>query len=260
MHARLVDGSSTGSFSIANSDPAKPPTINRGRQRSFRWAPRETSRDSRFAGRPGSKRHQRYLNRSFLNEQESFVEREDFNIHNSNFCAPLDMIFQDEELKQKWEQFLSSTEEQQEQMLVSSFPNSSAGTKNPRKRVSFLHQDQLNQTSGIENNTPEAHKSFNMIDRKIRKVLLRHCTSDFLNSLDHQIMEFIKQRNNLLVYPLSEPLQRILCHGVCQFYSLQSKSKIKWGQKVVVIENHQNTVILPAETLFQYLQRTLCTI
>jgi len=242
MQATLVEGPSSGSIFVAHADPAKPPSLRRGRQRSFRWAPRDTSRDGRtYVGRPGSKRHQRFLNRSYISSQETFVEHEDFNIHPTSFSSPLDLLFRDPQLQLKWEEFLLSTEEQQDELLIEL--TSSINLTGSRR----YSQENANERSPVQ--------SFIAIDKKIRTILLRHANCEFLYTLEKQIIDFIGQNDKLLMYPFSDPLQRILCHGVCQFYSLPSKSKSQWGRRVVVIENSQHNTTLPAMTLFQYLQR-----
>ena len=72
-----------------------------------------------------------------MHEQEIHVEREDFNVNNCSFSSPLDLIFQDEDLKLHWEDFVQKNEEEQALMLL-------ASTSNKNNSAFLQHRSMMN--------------------------------------------------------------------------------------------------------------------
>jgi len=216
---------------VRQVDPAKPP---KGRKRNYRWTSKDSSARFEDVGKMGSKRYQRFLNKTFLIDQERQLDAADFNIF-VHCCTPFTQLWQEPKKLQVWEPFIDVTEERQEELLVS------------------LSVDISNY---LQNMTEEsASASFKIIDRKIRKLLKRHLRSEFLMALDDEILGYIRLDDyNTLVYSFSDPYHRMICHGICQFYSLQSRSKNSKGDRVVVVSKTQHTSI-PNQTLSQHLQK-----
>jgi len=83
----------------------------------FRWAARDNLASRNRIGRPGSKRYQRYINRSFLGDLGSEGEMElDFRMMEST--SPFSILFEESNRK-KWDPFVEVTEEKQEKLLIS---------------------------------------------------------------------------------------------------------------------------------------------
>jgi len=99
-------------------------------------------------------------------------------------------------------------------------------------------------------------ESFSRIDKKIRRILRKHCDSEFLTAMDQDILEYISLADlNEKMYSLHDSYQRMICHGVCQYYALNSSSKELKGRRTIVIRKPRNKSIAPpTETLRQYLE------
>lgn len=240
---------------------------DRGRKRpSFRWGPRDASRDRNpnfKMGKPGSKRHQRFLNLSYLHSQESFVEVEDFIVFDTSYKTPLGTMLQNRELRHIWEQFLSVSDEHQYHHLLpkqnhllnkiygpssSSASTSHNGSQHrvARARVPhhklYHHYRHYSKYTNPHSAPPSGNESFNIVDRNLRKLLMRQSCPEFLKGVENTLLNYIHQsrlslhesvnnstdlnhRHPMLIYPFQQPYQRLICHGVCQYYSVLSKSK-----------------------------------
>jgi len=66
-------------------------------------------------GKPGSKRFQRFVNKTYLYQHEWDLQPEDFEIAKKS-PSPFSLLF-DEKIKQLWEPFIDITEEEQEKLL-----------------------------------------------------------------------------------------------------------------------------------------------
>jgi len=221
----MYDLTQQAGFSIASQSV----TPKRNNRPPVTTAPPKSSR----IGRPGSKRYQRYFNKAYLLQHSDNVTDEDIQIYvttRSHFSMLIECGND-----QIWESFVDFTEESQEELLSSL----SAGMEQYRQKI------------GSEG----ASKSFRSIDKKIRKIIRSRVDIEYLFSMDQEITDFIKRDIEESSYAIPEPSRRMICHGICQFYSLGSNSKdTHKGERVVFVRKTERSTI-PGETLSRYLQR-----
>jgi len=212
------------------------------RGKRYQWGYRDSQVNRDSSGRPGSKRFQRYMNRSFLLEQSNEVEFDDFSIVMTSKTAFTDLHQNSETLRQ-WEEFIEVTEEKQQQLLV----GLSIDVSNYVQQKITQRQEFLKNMSAVER--------FNAIDRKLRRVLQIYGNSQILAELDSELLQYIATGEfGSLMYTFSEPYQRMLCHGIiCQFYALNSQSQdMASGKRTVIVSRTKETRV-PVITLTQYL-------
>jgi len=225
---------------------------------------RASSTRLHYIGRPGSRRYQRYLNRSYLLEKESNIISEDLLVFNPTI-TPLSKLLLDPENRKEWEPFRSVSEEKQEQLLQSLKINSS-------------HNSEGSQFELSSKRVESASERFRSIDRKCRKILKKTTITDyeFFYDLEQEITQFIKNDcNNTddhhLLYSFDCTYHRMICHGICQYYKLDARSKNNRApadctsnnnsnnndddnvNRIVVIKKKETTNI-PNETLSGHLQ------
>jgi len=199
------------------------------RGKRYHWGVRDSLANRDTPGRPGSRRFQRYLNKAFLLNQSADLEANDFVITASSSSIFTEILGDGDKLA-TWEQFLDMNEHEQSEIL-------------------FAVSEQVECWIDL---SPE--QNFNMIDKKLRRVLQLHLCSDFLSELEAEILQRISGEMTSLVYTFAEPWHRMICHGICQYYSLHSQSTdVKGGKRVVVVSKTKRTRI-PAVSLSQHLK------
>jgi hypothetical protein len=197
-----------------------------------------TSRETKI-GKPGSKRFQRWLNNSYLMGFEEGMEPSDLTIQPP--ASMFNRLFEDETNLHLWEPFVDVTEEQQRKMLNKMCSQSK---KELKTRPSSLGEE-----------------SFLRVEKKIRKQLVKFLDSPFLIELDKEIVSFASEQwdtnRRQLKFQFTDSFHRMICHGICQFYSLNSRSVELQGfrsdHKILFIS--KPAVYSPPEiTLISYLQ------
>lgn len=217
------------------STPGTPSNRQKKKKSFGSWAIRDSQSRRDFVGRPGSKRFQRHMNKSFLLEQTE-VSREDFYVFPKTRSIFGELMNDSEKLSQ-WENFIEVTEDQQEALLVS---------------LSADVSDFLEKEHSQDEVTSELQ--FSKIDKKLRKLLKVHLESKILSDLDAQMYEYVNNGNfETLIYSFNEPFHRMICHGVCQFYALHSHSKDVAEERVVVVSKTKRTRF-PKQTLSEHLK------
>jgi hypothetical protein len=209
------------------------------KRRQRRWSsPRDSLNKRERVGKPGSRRHQRFMNQVFLLEQFEY-EVEDNIMEFTD--SPLSLLFKENNQK-LWAPFISITEEEQEQLL-----NCLCGMEEQLRRKD---------KKGVQTPNVSGSQSFKRIDKKIRRLLRKHYDNEFLCSMDQDLLEYVTLADiNQRTYCLNDSFQRLLCHGVCQYYSLHSWSKDSKGRRILVVRKPQDKAICaPTETLRQYLE------
>jgi len=201
--------------------------------------PRISVPRSQYIGRPGSRRYQRFLNRSFLTGQEVEVETQDLIVFEAPTITPLGSLTEPENRK-LFEPFVSVTEEEQQVLFASINVHMT-----PRTNAADISRQHV---------SISAAKSFQRIDKKIRKLLKVNLKNDFFRDFDQEIANLIQNGSRALEYSFEDSFGRLICHGICQYYSLMSRSIDTTRGRIVVIERKASTTI-PGETLTQYLQR-----
>lgn len=226
----------TSTVQYAGANSSGTPSNRQKKKKSFgSWAIRDSQAKRDFVGRPGSKRFQRHMNKSFLLEQDG-VSHEDFYVYPRTRSIFGELMNDDEKLAQ-WQEFLEITEEQQQNLLVSL----SADVSNYLEKEHS--QDEL--TSDMQ---------FKKIDKKLRRLLKGHLESKILSDLDSQMYQYVSEGNfESLIYSFNEPFHRMICHGVCQFYALHSHSKDIAEDRIVVVSKTKRTKF-PKKTLSEHLK------
>jgi len=195
----------------------------------YLWGTRDSQAARETPGRPGSRRFQRYLNRSFLLNQTAELHADDFVIASSTTSVFTEILSDGDKLS-IWEQFLDMNEHEQNEILLSFSEEADAWI----------------------DLSPE--QNFNMIDKKLRKVLQLQLCRDFLAQLESELIQRISGEMSSLAYTFTEPWHRMICHGICQYYSLHSQStNVKGGKRVVIVSKTKHTRV-PAVPLSQHLR------
>eukprot|EP01118_Nematostelium_gracile_P014046 TRINITY_DN53_c0_g1_i1.p1 TRINITY_DN53_c0_g1~~TRINITY_DN53_c0_g1_i1.p1 ORF type:complete len:295 (+),score=74.96 TRINITY_DN53_c0_g1_i1:191-1075(+) len=258
--------------------------------------PREVIRDSQSrshnTGRPGSRRYQRFLNKSFLQEQIWDLQVEDFSIKVPTSLSPFTCLFESANNMERWSPFVEVTEEIQCQLL--------SGLRRKRMRTDQIQLESKTEVfikTEIETGSAEfddfvmvdsefddfeeiggstvhikmepdqfmpqlvevqkeiqlqpAPRLFQNIEKRIRRVIQKDFTNPILVSLENQIIEFIESNSKQsLNIKLEDSFHRMICYGICQFYSLKTKSL--QGKNIVVV-NKPKRVIYPSVSLAEFL-------
>lgn len=239
---------------------AAAPGTSPTKRKSNSWTPQRDSLARRNnIGKPGSRRHQRWLNRMFLMEQEVELELEDFTIFDPA-RTPLSQIFEDSFYNEIWAPFVDITEEQEEKLLMSIDVTLTHKNDKFRREVAVSFDDE-DEDDDLDVKMHPPHESFKRIDKKIRKVLQQQIENEFLSSMDKEIASYIQIKEfNTLTYSFEDSFHRLICHGICQFYSLRSRSEdSETGDRILVIKKPA-TLLKPSTTLTQFLQQKLSTL
>lgn len=231
------------------------------KRKSNSWTPQRDSLKRREnIGKPGSRRHQRWMNRVFLMEQEAELELEDFTVLDPAIPrTALSQIFEDSYFNEIWDPFVDITEEQEEKLLMALDFTLTHKTDKYKREVGVSFEDDDDEEEEDENEDEKmfpAHESFKRIDKKIRKVLQQQIENEFLASMDKEIASYIQIKEfNTLTYSFEDSFHRLICHGICQFYSLRSRSEDSdTGDRILVIKKPA-TLLKPSTTLTQFLQK-----
>jgi len=210
---------------------------NDKRRRKWKWV--DGVQRTR-TGRPGSRRYQQWLNESFLTDT-SQLELDDFNVVHQPRITPFHELFEEKAKLEKWQQFLDSSEEEQDELLIS-------------VSLTVKKDMKLSEECGDVIDSETAKQSFQKIDKKIRKMLQTHFDSEFVCNLDKEIVNWIRIADyNTLTYAFDDSFHRMICHGVAQFYRLKSRSKDTPSKRVLLIDKPKS-LGCPSTTLVQYLQ------
>jgi len=223
---------------------------------------RQMVRDSKPGkiGKPGSKRYQRYLNKSFLQEQQWDLKKEDFEVFQFS-CSPFSLLFE-ESNKRKWAPFIDITEEEQNQLLSRLREAFSEDEKYDEFGDFVFLSSQTLEAKDFEEPeeektpSPPAEIHFRKVEKKIRKFIRKNSDLQIIQSLDQEIVEYIQLSTyQPKKFTFSESLHRMICHGICQFYTLSSKSEdCTSGNRVVVVRKPKKGISFPSMTLTKFLQ------
>eukprot|EP01102_Stenamoeba_stenopodia_P007463 TRINITY_DN208_c0_g1_i1.p1 TRINITY_DN208_c0_g1~~TRINITY_DN208_c0_g1_i1.p1 ORF type:complete len:238 (-),score=64.74 TRINITY_DN208_c0_g1_i1:136-849(-) len=223
-------------------------------------------------GKPGSRRHQRFLNKTHLTDEET-DEEDPFGLVNGEGEVPerhsmFKDVLESEEKKEIISPFLNTTIDEEEEFLAS--------LQEPEKEK-----------------RPE-------LDRLSKKMLIKYHGTDFLEDLDRHISSFVEiigscdsdptnQHNAIpsssypstkhrlreltsehfettidvqkekMVIKFKDSFHRFLAHSVCRYYSLSSNSETKSGGKrltvITVPRNSPRPIAMPTITLDNYLKQ-----
>jgi len=160
---------------------------------------RDSQKAREFVGRPGSKRHNRYMNKmelldKALSDSESELEIEiEFKIE---YKSPFAILFEDADMKERWEPFIEVTEQEQTDLLAQLFPSI------PRR-----------QGKGVEAATAP-HERFSALRREERKILKKHTGHPAIERFEGVIIDFLLSRRTTSTVKLT--------HRECLLFGLAS--------------------------------------
>lgn len=178
------------------------------RKKSTKYGPRDSLKSRLFPGKPGTRRHQRHLNRTFLTDRVDEVEGQDWFVPDT----PSFTFFSCEENVRAWETLMNLSEAEQDELFEWFHELSLAEATQPARKYKSA-------MSG-------AQAAFNRIDRTARHCMKRQFGSGsyFLSTLDVEILAFANGAETMMTYQLDDSPRRLMCHGICQYYSLISRS------------------------------------
>jgi len=240
----------TGDYSIIDLTPS--PLQNASISKRQRLMLRGDRTSLTNLGRPGSKRYQRYLNKSFLQEQQWDLQPEDWEIVNFSY-SPFTVLF-DERHKKKWDPFVDITEEEQEQLLVE-LTCSKLDEEKEDEFGDFVFIEPEVKHEEVKISMPPVEFHFYKVDKKIRKFIRKNPDNSLVRSLDEEIVNYIQLATyQPKIFTFMESFQRMICHGICQFYLLNSKSEVTGSGKRVIVKKPKKEVGLPSMTLSKFLE------
>lgn len=205
-------------------------SLEPSKRRHLRRATRDSFGKRTSPGRPGTKRHQRYLNHVFLAERVEELEPRDWEIREPSGPSPLARLMHSAD----GQRFVDMSEEQESQLLSSLRPQAQ-----PRKE-----------------NSPELPVvAFERISRKSQRVLRRQGNETMVKAFDAEIRRHLSSDRRAWSISCSDSLQRLVCHGVCEFYALISFSVDTMStRRVLVRKNARNSALpLPRLSLSEFL-------
>jgi len=206
-------------------------------------------------GRPGSKRYQRFLNKEYLSEQQWDLEFEDFQAVRFG-CTPFSALFE-EHNSRIWEPFIDITEEE-EQWLLRQLEEGKSSNVEERDELGdwiIIQQEEDNLLDEFVDQAIHGATSLLRIQKDIRKFMRRNPDSPFLLAMDKEIADYIEAESQLLTYTLETSFQRLICHGICQYYALRSRSEDQIdGTRLTIVSKPKGGISLPSHTLSEYLQ------
>jgi len=139
-------------------------------------------------------------------------------------------LFEDAAAMERWEQFVSQSEEEQR---------------------CIINETRATRSDDVEDISPS--QFYKKIDKRIR--ILLNSKSDIYSLLGFLEPNFRKCPPEGLSLELKNSYQRLVAHGVAQFYNLQSHSEDRPdGTRILVVHPRKGSAIPPL-SLAQYLER-----
>lgn len=257
-------------------------------RRRYRPRPRSSSLEACLTGmyrRCGSRQARRtehikqLLNMKMDGEESSDVLTPTY----SSSSSPFSQLFQERNKMQAWNNFINSSEEDQERILemrrsapsLSSIREESDEEDERNGNV----KDSLCSTEDNDNGNLDdswekvdlpsedkravhpsfsAAECFQRVDKNLRSLLTRrHLPLGLVSQLEREVVEFFTDcPGSVYVSHLSSSFERLLLHAVCQYLGLTCRSFEEGGERRTHVENKQPTFLLPSQSLVQYLQRS----
>ncbi|KAL6642241.1 hypothetical protein ACP70R_020422 [Stipagrostis hirtigluma subsp. patula] len=116
------------------------------------------------------------------------------------------------------------------------------------------------QKNHVDEDELTALNAWRRIDRQTREAMKRNFLPDLLEIYEERVREFIENTNDkdLLVLNVQDPFQRLLLHGVCEFYNVASTtmSSVRDGKpwKTTTIKKRSGTGVPSRITLVSFLR------
>jgi len=238
------------------------------RKPAGKWIPQRDNCEARVVrtGRPGSKRYQRFLNKMFLFECNEEVELDPLL---TNRPGAFSMLFRSPD-REAWAAYMDHTDEcAVEDDAIRCLVGSVSSI--PLRRRPLRDQDvngglgKQNVNGGLkQNNRDDSSKVRLTLDHvapSLRKVLFRFRDSTPLIWLNGEVRSFADGSSYCDKSSLSfslDPFLRLLCHSVCQFYRVSSRSEdTDCGERVVTLRRPRIAISSSYPSLPDLLRRSL---
>eukprot|EP01090_Pellita_catalonica_P021698 TRINITY_DN8185_c0_g1_i1.p1 TRINITY_DN8185_c0_g1~~TRINITY_DN8185_c0_g1_i1.p1 ORF type:complete len:255 (+),score=25.05 TRINITY_DN8185_c0_g1_i1:40-804(+) len=230
------------------------------------WFPqRDSLAHRRKHGKPGSRRYQRYLNASYLNDADfwdasvcEILQQQRLMMWCPEFRNYFQYIWENEENFSLWRPFVDITEDDQSRLLqqLSPAPQLSAiDDATEAKRLFFM----IGKDSRKMLKDP-VHKALllEMESKIIEAFALEESPSLSKGAADH-LFEDLSLTNGELRFMMDDSRCRRIVHAVCKYYSLNSSTISTENCKRLVVvkkrKRHANVVLpLPNLILSAYLE------
>jgi len=216
------------------------------KKKKYRWVDRTSLNHRNQHGKPGSRRHQRYLNVAHLTDSEDESDSEDDEDILFEWHSTFQSLLESSEKLQAFEPFLEIDDDIQTTALEEQTANIV----------------QTNQRRPSTNGIP-------FIDKYSRKAILKYAHSEFLSCLESVVIQFITTldekwleeseelisndyftsfiNNESLVIVFTDSFHRLIAHSISRYYSLLSYSE-DWSssERVTIIRKpHTSGLFLP---------------
>eukprot|EP01113_Clastostelium_recurvatum_P012471 TRINITY_DN1648_c0_g1_i1.p1 TRINITY_DN1648_c0_g1~~TRINITY_DN1648_c0_g1_i1.p1 ORF type:complete len:295 (+),score=55.57 TRINITY_DN1648_c0_g1_i1:144-1028(+) len=191
---------------------------------SPRMGRRKLQRDSLATrmthGRPGSRRHQRFLNELYLRcgSEGGEVEPEwDLRL---DWRSPFRLIFENSTMRERWELFRDVSEERQEQLLQILCKHEKPDTSSQHARRS--RRSRSRSRDRVEEVTTDPERLYSRIQFFPRALLLKNWDNPAVVSMESELVNYLKtsEARTMNIY-LPNTYLRILFRGICTYHKLR---------------------------------------
>lgn len=238
----------------------------------FRLRPRSASLEACLTGmyrRSGSKQARRTENIKYLlnlGDKEDDGEGTRTVTYSSSSSAFAE-LFCEREKMQAWNDFINSSEEEQERILETGRRGHLASIQEESDEGETAENGNLDDSwekvsapdmdKRSEHPSYSAEECFQRIDKHLRSMLTRrHVPLGVLAKLEEEVISFFLDcPGSVFVSHLASSFERMLLHASCQFLDLQCRSYDVDGQRRTQVENKYPAFHAPSELLSQYLDR-----
>jgi len=185
---------------------------------------------------------------------------------------------------QIWTDFISRTGQEQDEIIdfAEKIINNEKKTNKKKNNISLLddfveyyhdRENCMNRTTGSDDDyvilneflreknvnlnkrLVISESSYQKIDKHIRGILKRQVAIDMLVNYEEKLIStFSVIPDGVYISNLPTSFDRLIMHGVCQYFDLNSKSYDKDGQRNIQVENNRNKFKLPSLLLSEFIK------
>ncbi|KYQ91491.1 hypothetical protein DLAC_07248 [Tieghemostelium lacteum] len=207
------------------------------KKKKYYYRSRDSQAFRESPGKPGTKRFNRYLNNLFLKNASSLNEQFEAEMDFCHYEMNNNLYYQD---NKNWDKLFKGITCERQSEILTQF----------KKRKPTDKADKQKQLQKI-------NQSFAKLRKNLRPIFKKPWTTNsyFISTSETQIINFCQQSflKSTEVY-IPDPYQRLLLHGMVDYYSLLSKSYTNSsGQRCTVIYKPKVMPSLPEQTLTSYL-------
>lgn len=196
----------------------------------------------------------RYENLCFLLSLSDHEEIGELDISDlvSNNTSVFAKLLSNEESMKVWSEFVNLSDEEQE-----AFMGQKRKTAAPAQNIDRGNTAEDEHIPTERDAVAIAEKAFNKIGGHIRGVLTKkHFPMGGLKYHEQEVIAYFSDDPTaVMISSVPSSFDRLLVHGVCQFLGLKSMSTSRNGDRIMEIENKQETFCIPSLLLSQYLEK-----